>query len=149
MKRPLMNTSRGHDVSPKSSGVRCEADTAPLGARIGTNVDSAIGDGLVKCQSSFRVVGNPAAWNAAIACSRMGANHAGPSGRAVLNCSTNAVLTLGSRPLLGCHPVVAALLQLQRQFLATGPGDAAVDQHVHLVGDDVVEQSLVVGDHQE
>ncbi len=47
------------------------------------------------------------------------------------------------------EPGVALLLQLQGQLLAARADDPAVDQHVHEVGHDVVEQPLVVGDHQE
>lgn len=44
---------------------------------------------------------------------------------------------------------VASLFQLQRQFLATRFDDAAIDVDMHVVGDDVVEQALVVGNDQE
>src|SRR5687768_12133379 len=147
--RPLTNTSRGHDASSKSHRVRSSVVNAPLGGRIGPNVASAIGDGLVKCQSSFLVVGKPAAWKLAIARSRIAVNHAGPSGRVLLKCSTNAVLTSGSRSGFGGDPVVAALLELERQFLAAGSRDPAVNEHVDPVGHDVVQESLVVRDDQK
>lgn len=44
------------------------------------------------------------------------------------------------------HPVVALLLQLQRQLLAAGFHDATVHEDVDEVGNDVVEQSLVMRD---
>jgi hypothetical protein len=49
----------------------------------------------------------------------------------------------------GAEPGVALLLELERQLLAAGADDAAVDQHVHEVGHDVVEQALVVGDDEK
>src|SRR5690606_14454541 len=42
---------------------------------------------------------------------------------------------------------VTLLLELHRQFLAARRYDAAVGKHVHLVRDDVVEQSLIVRNH--
>src|SRR5688572_4511481 len=147
--RPLTNTRRGQVRSPKRNGVRWPAVTAPVGARMASNVDSAIGAGFVKCQSSLRIVGKPAAWKLAMARSRTCDNHAGPSGRAVENCSRNAVLTSGSRSLLGGHPVVAAFLELQRQLLSARTGNAPVDQHMNMIGHDVIEQPLIVRHDKE
>ena len=47
------------------------------------------------------------------------------------------------------EPGVAVRFQFQRQFRAAAFDDAAIGQHVHDVRLDVVEQALVVGDHQE
>ena len=53
-----------------------------------------------------------------------------------------------TRPRLLLEPRVALLLELERELLAAGPHDPAVDEHVDEVGNDVVEQPLVVG-HDE
>ena len=45
-------------------------------------------------------------------------------------------------------PAVALLLELEGQLLATRAHDAPAGEHVHEVGRDVLEQALVVGDHQ-
>ena len=45
-------------------------------------------------------------------------------------------------------PVVAALLELERQCLVTSPQDAPVREHVHEIGLDVVEEPLIVR-HQD
>src|SRR5206468_11962885 len=50
---------------------------------------------------------------------------------------------------LSFDPAVALLLQLECQLLAARLDDAAVVEHVHLVGHDVVEQPLVVRDDQD
>ena len=46
-------------------------------------------------------------------------------------------------------PVVALRLELERQLLAARLHDPPVGEHVHEVGHDVVEQPLVVRDHDE
>src|SRR3972149_7339221 len=46
-------------------------------------------------------------------------------------------------------PLVALRLQLKGDLAATGPHDAAVQQDVHVVGRDVVEDALVVGDYDD
>src|SRR5690606_25982297 len=45
-------------------------------------------------------------------------------------------------------PLVALLVELHRELLGTGRDDAAALHDVHLVGHDVVEQALVVGDDE-
>src|ERR1700680_4365591 len=55
----------------------------------------------------------------------------------------------GSGPRQRLEPGVALLLELERQLLAARADDAAVHQHVHAVGNDVVQEALVVGDQQE
>src|SRR5262249_9950049 len=50
-------------------------------------------------------------------------------------------------PDAGLDPIVAALLELEGQLLATRPHDATVEEHMNVVGYDVVQQSLVVRDH--
>ena len=45
-------------------------------------------------------------------------------------------------------PVVALFLEFEGQFLAAGAQDAAVGEDVDKVGDDVIEQPLVMGDDQ-
>ncbi len=52
-------------------------------------------------------------------------------------------------PVLGADPVVPARLQLEREVLAAGLDDAARIHHVHVVGHDVVEQTLVVRDQDD
>ena len=54
---------------------------------------------------------------------------------------------LGGHAIL--HPRIAVGFQFQREFRAAGFDDAAVGEHVHHVGLDVVEQALVVGDDEE
>ena len=43
---------------------------------------------------------------------------------------------------------VAIFFQLQRQFLAAGALNPAMRQHMHLIGHDVIQQPLVMGDDQ-
>src|SRR4030095_9438609 len=80
---------------------------------------------------------------------RTSESHAGPSGRAMPNCSANAVPTSGSRALFGGDPVVTALLELQRELLPARPRDAPINQHVHAIRHDVVEEPLVVRDYKK
>ena len=47
------------------------------------------------------------------------------------------------------HPFVAFRFEFQRQILPPGGRDAPAAQHVDAVGDDVVEQALVVGDEDD
>src|SRR4051794_27529950 len=44
---------------------------------------------------------------------------------------------------------VAGGFELQRQLLAAGLHDAPLGQHVHHVGDNVIEEALVMGDHDK
>src|SRR5712692_1010082 len=44
---------------------------------------------------------------------------------------------------------IARGLELERQLLAAGLHDAALGEHVHHVGHDVIEQALIVRDHHE
>ena len=46
------------------------------------------------------------------------------------------------------HAGVASCFQLQRKLWAAGADDPAAGQDVHTVRHDVIEQSLIVGDHQ-
>jgi hypothetical protein len=46
----------------------------------------------------------------------------------------------------GC---IALVLQTQGEVLATRRDDPAVGEHVHLIGRDVVEEPLVVGDEED
>src|SRR6185436_16614535 len=63
---------------------------------------------------------------------------------AVLSALTRASLSGGLALELG----VAGLFQLERQLLAARLLDAAVRHHVHLVGHDIVQQPLVMGDDE-
>ena len=54
---------------------------------------------------------------------------------------------LGSLQFSG-DPIVALFLEFQREFFVAGFHDAAITEHVHKVGDDVVEQALVVRDDE-
>ena len=110
----MTNTSRGHDASPNSQGSIAFVEGTFAGALMGWNVDSAIGAGLVKCQSSFRIVGKPDDWKLASARSRTAASHCGPSGRTVVKKSRNPVLTSGSRAL----PATSREGRLARDLIA-------------------------------
>src|ERR1700722_8934469 len=46
------------------------------------------------------------------------------------------------------YPVVALFLELQREFLAARADDTAVEEHMHEIGYDVIEQPLIVRDDQ-
>src|SRR5262245_14291520 len=66
------------------------------------------------------------------------------SGRAV-GASSASVMT----DLLGDSPALVALaLELLRQLGTAGGHDPSVDEHVHPVGSQVLQQALVVGDGQ-
>jgi hypothetical protein len=45
---------------------------------------------------------------------------------------------------IGFDPLVAALLELERELPATGPDDPTLVHHVHVVGNDVVQKPLVM-----
>src|SRR5262249_54268687 len=64
----------------------------------------------------------------------------------VLTICRSAVIALASRGLV-LIARIALGLELQRELLAAGPHDAALGKHMHDVRHDVVEQTLVVGDH--
>ena len=53
-----------------------------------------------------------------------------------------------NRPLHPSPAASGALLQLQRQLRPARPDDAAVGQHMDMVGLHVIEQALIVGDQQ-
>src|SRR6266516_7015991 len=112
--------------------------------------------------SSTRRCGSPRAsklWNAAARRSAM-RRSPGSFARTAANASASAVsaavfigLISGRITIfagsgrLGLVFGVAARLQLQRQILAAGLHDPALGEHVHYVGHDVVQQALVVRDH--
>src|SRR5436190_19517671 len=64
-----------------------------------------------------------------------------------------------SSPLLSCsrprsdrrarHPLIAARFELNGKLLAAGLHDAATFHHMHIVGHDVIEQTLVVRDQND
>src|SRR5712691_3702411 len=112
--------------------------------------------------SSTRRCGRPSASKASNAAARRSAMRQSPGSfaRTAANASASAVsaavfigLISGRITIfagsgrLGLVFGVAARLQLQRQILAAGLHDPALGEHVHHVGHDVVEQTLVVRDH--
>src|SRR5208282_2335734 len=46
------------------------------------------------------------------------------------------------------HPVVSLRLELLRELAAAREGDRAIDHHMHTVGLEVLEDTLVVRDHE-
>src|SRR5262245_44805265 len=44
-------------------------------------------------------------------------------------------------------PAVSLFLELERELLAAGTDDAAAGQDVHEIGNDVIEQPLIMRDH--
>src|SRR6202521_584871 len=113
--------------------------------------------------SSTRRCGRPCsskAWNAAARRSAM-RRSPGSVARTAANAAASAASaavfmglisarittqSAGSRRL-GLELGVAARLEVERQILAAGFHDAAFGEHVHDVGHDVVEQPLVMRDH--
>src|SRR5262249_32068224 len=126
----------------------------------------AMGVTLVNRQSSLRGPGKPSSPKRAMALRRRRCT-AGPLGNSAsvsLNavrealtaegaCKVAVVMASSSTDrrggaVLDAERLVALLLQEQGQLLAARPHDPALGQDVDVVGDDVVEQSLVVGDDQ-
>src|SRR5262249_3923799 len=114
--------------------------------------------------SSTRRCGRPRAsklWNAVARCSAMrplpgsfDRTAAKASARAVSAAvligliSARITTSAGSRRL-GLELGVAARLELERELLAAGLHDAALGEHVHDVGHDIIEQALIVRDHHD
>src|SRR3984957_15716904 len=107
--------------------------------------------------SSTRRLGSPLASKRRNAASRPAATPRPPGRRAfaAANSSTSAVsaaVLIGSTVMTASRPLVlvariALGLELERELLTTGAHDAAAREHVDDVGHDVVEQALIVGDH--
>ena len=77
-KRPFTNTIVCQSVAPNVNGASSSRSTSPLGDASSANSCSAIGATLVKCQSSFFVVGKPSAAKRSNAARREStARHAG------------------------------------------------------------------------
>src|SRR5256885_16635726 len=69
-------------------------------------------------------------------------------GKSFLRVATSSASTAISPPLLRPPCVVSLLLQLPRQLGAAAVDHAPVDEDVHPVGLELVEDALVVGDQQ-
>src|SRR5688572_25963044 len=116
----------------------------------GTNSAEVIGAGLVNRHSSSRTVGKPSAVKRTAARSRRSWSQRGPTdgpsrsrGEAFPQAASWLCLNrLGP----GFNPAVSLRFELERELLAARLHDPSAAQHVHVVGHDVVEESLVVGD---
>src|SRR5215472_2144000 len=45
-------------------------------------------------------------------------------------------------------PVIPLLLQFERELFVAGARDAAIDQHMHKIRHNIIEQPLIMRDHQ-
>src|ERR1700712_5945877 len=68
-------------------------------------------------------------------------------GKSLRTASTSSVMSR-ARGLVHTEAVVPLGLQLRGQLGSAGLGDAAVEEHVHEVGADVVQDARVGGDQQ-
>src|SRR5437867_2610568 len=139
-------------------------------SKTGLNGSFAIGATLVKRQSSCLRVGNPSSAKRAMPALRIGNSQAGwrltpacsKRSKAFRSGSTcfavsgvwGAVMgrdicgASGAAGLVLDQPVVTLLFEFEGEFLAARFHDASFPENVHEVGDDVVQEALVVRDDE-
>src|SRR4051812_5201489 len=108
----------------------------------------ARGARLVNFQASTFRLGKPTRRKRCKASSRMASSHGNATPASCLPLSMAreelVFMVAGSDSPSCCgalgHVGIARGLELERQVLAAGPYDPALDEHVHPIGDDVVEQ---------
>ena len=69
-------------------------------------------------------------------------------GTDVVSCPLGCVFALHRDCFLFHDPVVTFFFQLQRQLLISGADDPPIHQHVHKIRHDVIQQPLIMRDHQ-
>src|SRR4051812_1589423 len=154
MRRPSIEASSAPACAERVFAAASGAPASGLASRMSARRS-------VYFHSSTRRCGSPAASKRLNAASRRPAAP-GSAGRAFAKVTARAVsaaVFIGrisaftTKPQTSRHLFlilgVAFFLQLERQLLAAGAHDTALRQHVHDIGHDVVEQPLIVRDHDE
>src|SRR5229473_1919155 len=157
---PSTNTRRRHSTSARIwAAVRARALVVASGTPASGLASRISARRSVYFHSSTRRCGRPCAskrWNAA---SRRAATSRPPGNRPLTEANA-AESAVSAAVLMGCTSAVMAVsrrlfliggialgFELERQLLAAGTHDAALREHVHDVGHDVVEEPLVMGNH--
>src|SRR5205807_6595424 len=159
---PSTNTRRRHSTSARIwAAVWARALVAASGRSASGLASRISARRSVYFHSSTRRCGRPCVSNRRNASSRRTATAAAPGSprfatakfsasaisAAVLSRRTSAIISTSRRLVSVLR--VAGRFELERKLLAAGLHDAAFREHMHHVGRDIVEQPLVVRDHDK